>query len=70
MHARTDTDFVQEFRRALLDYAGTNTSEHVLGAALFQDYVVDAVLAQELPEQKPGWSGTDDGNLRPHSPAP
>ena len=40
--------------RHLLEHAGTDAAEHVVGAALFDDHVVDARLAQQgRPSSKP-----------------
>jgi len=66
MHPRADAGFVEQTHRALFDDAGANTAEHVFGGLPFQDNVVDAMLVQELTEQKPGRSGADNGDLGSH----
>ncbi|CAM5201610.1 hypothetical protein BTHI11S_05895 [Bosea thiooxidans] len=61
-----DAGFVQEIDHALLEHAGADARQDVVGAAPFDNDVVDAGARQQLPEQQPGRPGADDGDLRSH----
>ena len=61
-----DAGLVQEIDHALFEHAGTDARQHIVGAAPFEDDVVDAGARQELPEQQSRGPRTDDGDLRPH----
>ena len=52
-HARVDAGLGQQVHRDLLQHAGADAAEHVFGAALLDDDVVDAVLVQQRAEQQP-----------------
>ena len=69
VQTRSDAGTVEYVDRALLEHAGADAPEHVLGAALFEDDGVDARLVQQLPEQQPGRSRADDRDLCTHSPS-
>jgi hypothetical protein len=60
-----DTHCHQQIDGALFENSGPNTVNHVLAAAILDDDRVDAVDVQQVPEQEPGRTGTDDSNLRP-----
>ena len=63
---RADAGFVQQVHRHLLQHAGADAAEHVVGAALLDDDVVDAGLVQQRAEQQARGAGADDGNLGAH----
>ena len=48
--------------RALLENAGANATEHVIGRPLLDNDVVDAGALQQLSKQQPGGAGADDGD--------
>ena len=62
-HARVDAGLGQQVHRDLLQHAGADAAEHVLGAALLDDDVVNAVLVKQRAEQQTRRTGTDDGHL-------
>ena len=66
VQARADAGFVEHRDRALLQDAGADAAEHVLGRALLEDDVVDAGALQQLTEQQPGGARADDGDLGAH----
>ena len=51
----------------LLEHAGADAAEHVVGAALLEDDGVDAGLVQQRAEQQPGRAGADDRDLDFHA---
>ena len=51
MHALADAGLVEQPHRALLDHAGSDAAQHVVGGLPFQDNVVDAVPVEQLAEQ-------------------
>jgi hypothetical protein len=44
----TDAGFVEQVDRHLLQHAGADAAQHVVGAALLDDDVVDAGAVQQL----------------------
>ena len=62
-----DARQLQHVDRALLQHAGANAAEHVLGRAPLEDHGIDARSMQQLSEQQSGRPGADDGNLCAHS---
>ena len=56
---------VEQVDRDLLEHAGADAAEHVVGAALLEDDVVDAGLGQQGAEQQAGRAGADDRDLGP-----
>ena len=66
VQARAHARFVEHRDRALLEDAGADPAEHVLGRALLEDDVVDAGALQQLSEQQAGGARADDGDLRAH----
>ena len=63
VQARGHTGAIEYLDRALLEHAGTNTTEHVLGTAPLENRRVDALPQQQLPEEKSRGTGTDDDDL-------
>ena len=70
VQARAGTGGVEEIDRHLLEHAGADPAEHVVGRALLEDDGVDAGLGEQRGEQQPGRAGADDGDLRSHGGAP
>jgi hypothetical protein len=66
VHAGADACLVEEIDRDLLDHARADAAEHMLAGMALDNHVVDAVVMEELSEQKAGRAGADNGNLRPH----
>ena len=66
IQAFADAGLVQEVDHALFEHASTDARQHIVGAAPFEDDVVDAGARQELPKQQSRGPGADDGDLRPH----
>jgi hypothetical protein len=65
MGPRGCADFVQKSDRAFLQKAGADAAEHVIGRLPFQNDVVDAVAAKQLPEQQSRRSGANDCDFCP-----
>ena len=63
MHAGTDAGLVDEIDRDLLDDAGANATEHILGRMPLEYDVVDVVLMQQLAKEQAGGAGADDCDL-------
>ena len=63
---RGHAGFAQQVHRHLLQHAGADAAEHVLGAALLEHDVVDAGAVQQRTEQQAGRAGADDGDLGAH----
>ena len=61
--ARIGAGLGQQVHGDLLQHAGADAAQHVVGAALLDDDVVDAVLVQQRAEQQPRGAGADDGDL-------
>ncbi len=61
-----DAGLVQQVDGDLLQHAGANAAEHVLGGLALEDDGVDAGLVQQLAEQQAGRAGADDGDLGSH----
>ena len=70
VHALAGAGFVDKIDRDLLDHAGADASEHVLGCVPLDDDVIDAVLVQQLAEQQSGRSRADNGDLGTHGSPP
>jgi hypothetical protein len=68
--ARVGAGLGQQVHRDLLQHAGADAAEHVLGAALLDDDVGNAVLVQQHAQQQPGGAGADDRNLGLHDEPP
>ena len=66
MHARAHAQLVEQIDRHLLQHAGADAAEHVLGAALFDDGVVDARLAEQGAQQQSRRTGAHDDDLGAH----
>ena len=50
--AGSGTDFVEQRHRTLFKETGADAAEHIVGRVTLQDDVVDAMGAQQLPEQQ------------------
>jgi hypothetical protein len=61
-HAR----LAQQVHGDLLEDAGADAPEHIVGALPLDDDVVDAGFVQQLAEQQARGAGADDGNLGSH----
>jgi hypothetical protein len=55
---------LQQFDRVLLQHAGADAAEDVIGAAAFEDDGFDAVVFEQATKQQAGGTGTDDDDLR------
>jgi hypothetical protein len=53
----------QEVHHALLQHAGADTAQYVVGAAVFHHERVHARPVQQLAKQEAGGAGPDDGDL-------
>ena len=51
MHPGADARLIEQVHRDLLDDAGADAAEHVIGGLPFQDDIVDAAFVQKLAEQ-------------------
>ncbi len=67
MHAGTDAGLVDEIDRDLLDDAGADATEHILGRVPLEYDVVDVVLMQQLAKEQAGGAGADDCDLSSHN---
>ena len=63
MHARTDAGLIEQVGRPFFDHSGSNAPEHVLGAALLEDDVGNALPREQLPQQQARGTGPDDDDL-------
>ena len=63
VHPRAGAGGVEQVDRHLLEHAGADPAEHVVGAALLDDDGVDAGPVQQGAEQEAGGAGADDGDL-------
>ena len=63
VHALAHARLVEQVDADLLQHAGADTAEHIVGAALLEHDVVDAGLVQQLAEQQAGRAGADDDDL-------
>ena len=63
VHALAHARLVEQVDADLLQHAGADAAEHVVGAALLEHDVVDAGLVQQLAEQQAGRAGADDDDL-------
>ena len=57
---------LEQVDRDLLEHAGADAAEHVVGAALLDDQRIDAGLVQQRAEQQAGRAGADDDDLGAH----
>ena len=55
----------QQVHHALLEHAGPDAAQHVVGAPVLDDERVNARSMQQLTEQEAGRAGPDDGDLNP-----
>lgn len=70
MQPRRGAGALQRLHGPAFQDAGADPPQHVIGTALLNDDVVDAGLAEQLPEQQSGGAGADDGNLGTHGLSP
>ena len=54
--------------RPLLEHAGADAAEHVVGGVPLEDHVVDARAGEKLAEQESRRARSDDRDLRAHAP--
>jgi hypothetical protein len=64
--APIDAREAQHIARSLFEHAGANAAQHVLGRALLENDGLDAGFMQQLPQQQPRRTRTDDGDLNSH----
>ena len=57
---------MQQIDGALLQNAGTNAGQNIVGALAFNDDVVDASLVKQSAEQQACRASANDGNLSAH----
>lgn len=55
---------LQQFDRFLLQHAGADAAEDIVGAAALEDDRFDAVVFEQATKQQAGGTGTDDDDLR------
>jgi len=65
-HAGTDTCLVQDLDTLVLEHAGSHAIFNVVPAFGFQQHAFDAMLMQQVRQQKACRSCADDGNLGTH----
>ena len=63
--AVSHTGTAQQVHHALLQHAGPDPAQHVVGAAVLDHERVNARSMQQLPEQEAGRAGPDDRDLNP-----
>src|SRR5690606_27070131 len=61
---------IEHIDGALLQHARADAAEHVLGTALLEDHIGYAGTVQQLAQQQPCRSGSDDRDLRLHISPP
>ncbi len=66
-HALADACLVQHGDRALLEHAGADAPFDIGAAAALEDHRLDAPKVQQLRQQQPGRSRSDDADLRAHA---
>ena len=59
-----DTHRDQQVHRPLFEDTRPDAIDHIVAAAVFDDDRVDAVEVQQLREEQPCGTSTDDSNLR------
>ncbi len=64
--ARADAGALEELDGAAFEHARANAREHVLLRTALENDGVDARAMQQLAEEQPGRSGSDDRDLDPH----
>ena len=65
VHAVAHTHGRHEIDSALLEHARPHPVDDVIAAAVLDDHRVDAIAVQELREQQPGRTRTDNADLCP-----
>ncbi len=69
MHPCADPGVVEQIDGHLLEDAGADAAEHVVGRALLEDDRLDPGLREQRGEQKARRTGADDRDLRSHGAA-
>ena len=70
VQARAGAGGVEQVDGHLLEHAGADPAEHVVGRALLEDDGLDAGLGEQRREEQARRAGADDGDLGPHGVAP
>ena len=63
VQAAGDPDFIQQIDSALFKNARADARQDIFPGLALDDYVVDAVLVEELSQKKAGGSASNDSNL-------
>jgi len=63
VQAAGDPDFIQQIDSALFKNARADARQDIFPGLALDDYVVDAVLVEELSQEKAGGSASNDSNL-------
>ncbi len=66
LHPPAHARLHEQVHRALLENPGPDAMFDVVAAAGLDDHRLDALLVQEVREQEPRWSRTDDADLCAH----
>src|SRR5688572_26053046 len=64
LDARANAHGHQQIDRTLLEHAGAHSVDDMIAAAVLDHHRVDAVQMQQLGEQQPRGTGTNDADLR------
>ena len=65
-HARIGLGLGQQIHRDLFEHPGADAAQHIVGAALLQDDVVDSCFMQQLSQKQACGAGADDCHLCTH----
>jgi len=63
VQAAGDPDFIHQIDSALFKNARADARQDIFPGLALDDYVVDAVLVEELSQEKAGGSASNDSNL-------
>jgi hypothetical protein len=63
VHAGTHSGLIEQVGRPFFNDTGANSAQDIVGAALLEDDVRYAVLAQQLAQQQAGRAGADNDDL-------
>ena len=66
VHALADTGLAQQVDHALLQHSGANPPEHIVAALAFEDHVINPGVVQQLTEQQPRRTRSNNGDLSSH----
>ena len=67
MHAAADSGAVHQRHAALLEHAGANARQHIVGAPALDDDSLDSRQFQQAAEHQPGRTRADNGDLCAHA---